>query len=152
MARNRRWEAYHALKVFAADDDRCRRQRLLEHFGDTTPPAPSGRCCDVCDPLDWLQVADSAPGRRRGGGARSTAQAQVAGPPVDEAAFERLKRWRTERADGKPAYTVATNAVLEELLRRRPADGSQLLAIHGIGQSFVAKHGESVLVELGAIP
>jgi ATP-dependent DNA helicase RecQ len=151
VARNRRWEAYHALKAFASDDDRCRRRQLLEHFGDPIAPAPSGRCCDVCDPLDWLQVAERAPARRgrtRGAGARS----QPAGPPVDTAAFERLKRWRGERADGKPAYTVATNAVLEELLRRRPADGTQLLGIHGIGPSFVAKHGESVLAELSTIP
>jgi ATP-dependent DNA helicase RecQ len=144
VARNRRWDAYHALKAFAADDDRCRRLRLLEHFGDPTPPAPSGRCCDVCDPLDWLEVADRAPKKRPRNGAPD-------GPPVDEAAFERLKRWRAGRADGKPAYTIATNATLEELLRRRPADGTQLLAIHGIGPSFVTKHGESVLAELADI-
>jgi ATP-dependent DNA helicase RecQ len=159
VARNRRWDAYHALKAFAADDDRCRRLRLLEHFGDPEPPAPSGRCCDVCDPLDWLEVADRAPARSRrgrGGGANGANGANgasvPAGPPVDEGAFERLKRWRASRADGKPAYTIATNAVLEELLRRRPADGTQLLAIHGVGPSFVAKHGESVLAELGEIP
>jgi ATP-dependent DNA helicase RecQ len=140
-ARNRRWDAYHALKAFAADDDRCRRARLLEHFGDPTPPAPIGRCCDVCDPVQWLTVAESAPKKRPRNGA-------PAGPPVDEAAFEQLKRWRAGRADGKPAYTVATNATLEELLRRRPVDETQLLAIHGIGPSFVAKHGESVLAEL----
>jgi ATP-dependent DNA helicase RecQ len=154
VARNRRWEAYHALKAFASDHDRCRRRRLLEHFGDPTPPAPSGRCCDVCDPLDWLEVADRALARRRrgtGGNGRAL-QNQPPGPPVDEAALERLKRWRAERADGKPAYTVATNAVLEELLRRRPADPAQLQAIHGIGPSFVAKHGESVLAELRATP
>ena len=99
VARNRRWEAYHALKAFAADDDRCRRVRLLEHFGDPTPPAPSGRCCDVCDPLDWLTVAERAPARRRRG---SSASATSAEPPVEEAALQRLKRWRAERADGKP--------------------------------------------------
>jgi ATP-dependent DNA helicase RecQ len=158
VARNRRWEAYHALKAFASEDDRCRRRRLLEHFGDPTPPAPSGRCCDVCDRLDWLQVAEHAPARRarrggaRGARARADGAPSTDGPPVDEAALERLRRWRTGRADGKPAYTVATNAVLEELLRRRPVDQAQLLAIHGIGPSFVAKHGESVLAELGAIP
>jgi ATP-dependent DNA helicase RecQ len=153
VARNRRWDAYHALKAFAADDDRCRRLRLLEHFGDPEPPAPHGRCCDVCDPLDWLEVADRAPARsRRGRDGGANGASVPAGPPVDEAAFERLKRWRAGRAEGKPAYTIATNAVLEELLRRRPADGAQLLAIHGIGPSFVAKHGESVLAELGEIP
>jgi ATP-dependent DNA helicase RecQ len=148
-ARDRRWEAYHALKAFATGDDRCRRQQLLDHFGDPLPPAPTGRCCDVCDPLDWLTVADRAPARRRreaNGGAASPS-----GPPVDQTEFEHLKRWRTDHADGKPAYTVATNAVLEELLRRRPADAAGLLAIKGIGQSFVAKYGESILAELATL-
>ena len=149
-ARNRRWDAYQALKAFATGEDRCRRQQLLDHFGDPLPPAPTGRCCDVCDPLDWLVVADRAPARRR----RDTAGgagAEPSGPPVDQVEFERLKRWRADRAEGKPAYTVATNAVLEELLRRRPGDDAGLLAIKGIGQSFVAKHGEAILAELASL-
>ena len=73
------------------------------------------------------------------------------GPPVDDGEFERLKRWRADRADGKPAYTVATNAVLEELLRRRPSNGAGLQQIKGIGPSFVAKHGDSMLAELAEL-
>ena len=38
--------------------------------------------------------------------------------------------------------------MLEELLRRRPDDAAGLLAIKGIGQSFVAKHGDAILAEL----
>jgi ATP-dependent DNA helicase RecQ len=68
-----------------------------------------------------------------------------AGPPVDANHLARLKRWRSERADGKPAYTVATNATLEELLRQHPTDPAQLLAIHGVGPSFVDRHGDDVL-------
>ena len=146
-ARDRRWEAYHALKAFATGEDRCRRQQLLDHFGDPLPPAPTGRCCDVCDSLDWLVVADRAPARRRRETA-GTIGTEPSGPPVDQQEFERLKRWRADRAEGKPAYTVATNAVLEELLRRRPDDAAGLLAIKGIGQSFIAKHGDAILGEL----
>jgi ATP-dependent DNA helicase RecQ len=149
-ARDRRWEAYHALKAFATGDDRCRRQQLLDHFGDPLPPAPTGRCCDVCDPLDWLTVADYAPARRRRDAAGATV-ATPSGPPVDQTEFERLKRWRADQADGKPAYTVATNAVLEELLRRRPTDAGGLLAIKGIGQSFIGKHGDAILTELATL-
>jgi ATP-dependent DNA helicase RecQ len=149
-ARDRRWEAYHALKAFATGEERCRRQQLLDHFGDPLPPTPTGRCCDVCDPLDWLTVADRAPARRRRTGAGG-AVPEPLGPPVDQAQFERLKRWRADRTEGKPAYTVATNAVLEELLRRRPADDAGLLAIKGIGQSFVAKHGDAILAELATL-
>jgi len=59
--------------------------------------------------------------------------------------FERLRAWRWERAEGKPAYTVAANAVLEEVLRRRPANMRQLVEIRGIGGAFCEKHGESML-------
>ena len=68
--------------------------------------------------------------------------------PVDEREFERLRAWRWARAEGKPAYTVASNAVLEEVLRRRPPDAEALLAIRGIGPAFCEKHGESLLAEL----
>ena len=145
-ATGRRWDAYQALKAFATDGETCRRQQILDHFGDPAQPAPTGRCCDVCDPPQWLTVADRAPAKRRG-----PSSGEPAGPPVDPVAFDRLKVWRSGRADGKPAYTVATNAVLEEVLRRRPGEPGDLLAIHGIGPSFVTKHGESLLAELATI-
>ncbi len=158
-ATGRRWEAYQALKAFATSTDICRRRQLLQHFGDPTPPAATGRCCNVCDPLDWLTVVDRVPTARRGrtngagaggnGGARGAgAAAEPTGPPADAAEYDALKAWRSARADGKPAYTVATNAVLEEILRRRPASAAELLAIKGIGPSFIDKHGDSLLAEL----
>ena len=67
---------------------------------------------------------------------------------LEEREFEQLRRWRWERAEGKPAYTVAANAVLEEALRRRPRDLEQLLQIRGIGPVFCERHGESLLAAL----
>jgi ATP-dependent DNA helicase RecQ len=71
--------------------------------------------------------------------------------PVDEHDFEVLKAWRLARAEGKPAYTVATNAALEEALRQRPASLDELLRIRGIGPAFCEKHGESLLRALGEL-
>ena len=42
-----------------------------------------------------------------------------------------LKEWRRERADGKPAYTVATDATLREIVRRAPATERELLDDQG---------------------
>ena len=67
------------------------------------------------------------------------------GPPVPEAELAPLKAWRRDRAEGKPAYTVATDATLREVVRRRPRSPDDLLAIRGIGPSFVAKHADSLL-------
>jgi ATP-dependent DNA helicase RecQ len=152
QATDRRWRAYQALKAFAEDGTRCRRRQLLDHFGDQEQPAepvPPARCCDVCDPvvLPELDLGGSRSGRGRRSGPRPVAD----GPPVDEGQLAELKRWRSERAEGKPAYTVATNAMLEELLRRRPADSDQLLDIHGVGPSFVSRHGENVLALLAQL-
>ncbi len=163
-ATNRRWTAYQALKRFADSHDVCRRRQLLDHFGDDTPTAPTGRCCDVCDPIDWLDLAAITAARPRRAGAAAGGAAGAgrpgtgpggaaapAGPPVDEDEFEALKKWRYARADGKPAYTVAANATLEEVLRRRPASAEDLLAIRGIGPAFVEKHGNDLLEVLAAL-
>jgi superfamily II DNA helicase RecQ len=117
------------------------------------------RCCDVCESDAALVAAVSVPlkatsGRRgRSGGASTGAggKGAPAGPPVDEEHFERLRAWRYERAEGKPAYTVASNAVLEELLRATPHSTQALLEIRGIGPAFCKKHGESLLAELAAL-
>ena len=143
-ATNRRWESYRSIERYAAGDEKCRRRQLLDHFGDATPAAPTGRCCDVHDPPDWLP-AIKVTARARG---------QVAliedGPPVSDAELAPLKAWRRDRAEGKPAYTVATDATLREVVRRKPRTADELLAIKGIGPSFVTKHADSLLELLGA--
>jgi ATP-dependent DNA helicase RecQ len=156
IAKNRGWESYRAIVSFASNGERCRRRQILDHFGDAEPGAPSGRCCDVCEHDALLEQALArAPERTRTASRpRPTDaidpehEAMDEHEAVDEAQFERLKAWRLARAEGKPAYTVATNAVLEEALRRRPRDLDELLAIRGIGPAFCEKHGESLLEEL----
>jgi RecQ family ATP-dependent DNA helicase len=71
--------------------------------------------------------------------------------PVDEAQYEKLKEWRLGQAAGKPAFTVAANTVLEEILRRRPASTDELIEIRGIGPAFCEKHGESLLEALAGL-
>ncbi len=186
-ARDRGWESYRSIERYMSGSDSCRRRQILDHFGDASPCAPTGRCCDVCDPDPVLAAAAAAgsrstPGRSRarGGGSEgvlkssqivASARARTAsgrngaspvsgagadgaqgadGPPepVDDDEFERLRKWRFERAEGKPAFTVAANATLEEILRRQPNDLDQLLAVRGIGPAFCERHGESLLSEL----
>jgi ATP-dependent DNA helicase RecQ len=141
QAKDRRWTSYRSIERYAAGDDTCRRRQLLDHFGDPTPGAPLGRCCDVDDPPEWLPPISVAGPRRRAAGG----PAPDDGPPVADADLEPLKAWRRDRAEGKPAYTVATDATLREIVRRRPRTNAQLLAIKGIGPSFVQKHADSLL-------
>jgi ATP-dependent DNA helicase RecQ len=150
-AKDRGWESYRSIERFGANAEICRRRQILDHFGDGEECAASGRCCDVCEPDPTLERVATAPiasgssrrAARAGGSARRSAGRPAAA--VDAEEFERLRAWRWERADGKPAYTVAVNAVLEEVLRRRPANMRQLVEVRGIGPSFCEKHGESML-------
>jgi ATP-dependent DNA helicase RecQ len=160
-AKDRGWESYRSIEQFSTGAETCRRRQILDHFGDEEECRPSVRCCDVCEADPELERVASTPiagrARRRAGraGASQPAQAGLAGlavtggdgpeEAVDAEDFERLRTWRWERAEGKPAYTVAANAVLEEVLRRRPASMQKLIEIRGIGPSFCEKHGESLL-------
>jgi RecQ family ATP-dependent DNA helicase len=140
-ARQRGWRDYRTIKDFVYSD-RCRRRMLLDHFGDRRAGRPLGRCCDVCDPPAWLPDPErvAASPRRPVRGVRS-----VGIPAVDALLFEQLKGWRLRAAEGKPAFTVAHNSTLEAIAASRPIDEAELLAIRGIGPSFIAKHAADVL-------
>jgi RecQ family ATP-dependent DNA helicase len=172
-AQNRGWESYRSIERYMSSGERCRRRQILDHFGDAQEGAPSGRCCDVCDPdpeLERAMLATPVKARSQrdkrtaaGVGSRGfsgafnglatsdSALEESAGEPVDEGQFEALKTWRFERAEGKPAFTVAATSVLEEILRRRPRNTDELIEIRGIGPSFCEKHGESLLGALGKL-
>jgi ATP-dependent DNA helicase RecQ len=167
-ARNRGWEAYRSIERYSAEGQTCRRRQILDHFGDRALGAPTGRCCDVCDPDlalgEALRAAPVSTRSGRGGGGRGAGGAGDAGAraraaiveeeglePVDEREFDELRAWRLARAEGKPAYTVATDAALRALLRGRPRSVDGLLEVRGIGPSFCDKHGESLLEALAGL-
>jgi len=148
IAHERGWRAYHAIKEFIYGTE-CRRRSLLDHFGDRAAGAPLGRCCDVCDLLDWLPdpetVAVRAPARGRGGDAKSAPAPAPDLSPADAPLFEALKEWRLHAAAGKPAYTVASNRTLTAIAAARPADPGALQEIHGVGPAFIERHADDVL-------
>ena len=161
VARNRAWESYRSIERYSAEAERCRRAQILAHFGDPEEPRASGRCCDVCDPDPELAAAvagaGASSGRRRGASGRSRAAGSARGATATAAEFdvpleqfEALRAWRLGRSEGKPAFTVASDATLREVLHRRPATLRELIDVRGIGPSFCERHGESVLAEIRA--
>jgi ATP-dependent DNA helicase RecQ len=142
-ATDRSWRAYRAVESFAFGED-CRRRRLLDHFGDSTPGAPEGRCCDVCAADSWLPSPNElevSPKR----GTRRAAPQPADLSSEDGMLLEALRAWRLETAAGKPAYTVANNRTLEGIAASRPDDRASLAAIHGVGPAFLKRHGDEVL-------
>jgi ATP-dependent DNA helicase RecQ len=151
VAEDRGWRAYRAVEAFAFSES-CRRRALLDHFGDETAGAASGRCCDVCDPDGWLPDPETISIKRAAKGKGASPAAEVELGPADEALFEALKDWRLRAARGKPAYTVAHNRTLAEIAAKRPAGAEALADIYGVGPTFVKRHAESVLELLAAHP
>jgi superfamily II DNA helicase RecQ len=68
--------------------------------------------------------------------------------------YRELKRWRNERAkaDGKPAYAIARNAQLAEIVNRAPKSLEGLKAVEGIGEGFCRDYGAAVLELVRAVP
>jgi ATP-dependent DNA helicase RecQ len=142
-ARDRAWDAYHAVEAFSSKSGSCRRRMLLDHFGDGTAVAPSGRCCDVCDP-DTIGLPDPESLKP----ARSQRQPRADAAPLDPAALPllgALREWRTRASQGKPAYTIAHNSTLEAIATLRPSSPEELARISGIGPAFIERHGSDVL-------
>jgi ATP-dependent DNA helicase RecQ len=76
-----RWAQYRAVWEYVEDGGTpsgapgCRRARVLAHFGDRSAPAPTGPCCDLCDP----SLVPAAPARAPAASRRGTAAG--AAPP-----------------------------------------------------------------------
>ncbi|HEY8809021.1 MAG TPA: HRDC domain-containing protein, partial [Solirubrobacterales bacterium] len=143
IAHERGWRDYQTIKSFIYSE-RCRRRSVLDHFGDSQAGRPLERCCDVCDPQGWLPDPETIAIRRK------PSAKKAAGPPIDLSAadaplFEQLKAWRLRAADGKPAFTIAHNSTLEAIAATRPGDDDALLAIRGVGPSFVSKYADEVI-------
>jgi ATP-dependent DNA helicase RecQ len=150
-ARDRAWRHYHAVQAFACAPNACRRRTLLDHFGDHRPGAPTGRCCDVCDPdtIGLPDVAMFAPAKRsprsRHAAMRGTVPEAPALRPADEALFAALREWRAMAADGKPAFTVAHDRTLTAIAATRPTSLDSLARIRGVGPAFIDRYGADVL-------
>ncbi|HSD25325.1 MAG TPA: ATP-dependent DNA helicase RecQ [Solirubrobacterales bacterium] len=147
-ARDRSWRAYRAVESFSFGES-CRRRRLLDHFGDSTPGAPRGRCCDVCDPDPRLPSPDELEVKvTRRSPKPATTPTDLS--PEDESLLEALREWRLKAAGGKPAYTVANNRTLEGIAAARPQDEHALAQIHGVGPAFLKRHADAVLALVAA--
>jgi RecQ family ATP-dependent DNA helicase len=151
VARERGWRAYHVIKAFIYGT-KCRRRSLLDHFSDRTAGAPLERCCDICDLLDWLPDPETIATKSSRSATKAAAAPAPDLSPADAPLFEALKEWRLGTAAGKPAFTVASNRTLTGIAAARPGDDDSLLAVHGVGPSFISKYAPEVLAIVAEHP
>jgi DNA helicase-2/ATP-dependent DNA helicase PcrA len=66
---------------------------------------------------------------------------------VDDPLMAALKEWRltTARSDGVPAYVVATDALLAEIVDQRPTTIPGLRRVKGMGPSRLGRYGAELL-------
>jgi ATP-dependent DNA helicase RecQ len=121
-----RWRQYRAVWAWV-EGTACRRAGILRHFGDRSAPAPSGPCCDVCDP----SIAPAAPAPA---GRAATRPAQLAQRPV---------------ADGEAG--ALDEAILEVVAVAQPAVGRTRAVeiLRGGRSKVVAKYAYDGLAQYG---
>ena len=71
--------------------------------------------------------------------------------PEAEPAFEALRAWRKVRAEGGPAYIVASDATLRAIAELRPTTLKQLSGVLGIGPTKLELYGEEILEVLESL-
>jgi DNA helicase-2/ATP-dependent DNA helicase PcrA len=146
------------------------KDRLMVSWATSRSPGGRGQRGPTrfLDPLGVSGSARPAPARvereRRGRG-KTVAKCRVCGKglvdaparklgrcedcpsTLDEALFERLRTWRSERAAEQkvPPYVVFTDATLTAIAEVRPLDELELLRIGGIGRVKVDRYGADVV-------
>jgi ATP-dependent DNA helicase RecQ len=126
---------YQTLAITEASGEVLRGQRVVTLRRDM--PQPRG--------------ARGAAAARSAGSAAAVKAAAVDLSPEQEAVFERLRTWRgaTAKEQGVPAYVVFHDATLRAIAVAAPSSVAELAGINGVGESKLAKYGESILELLG---
>jgi ATP-dependent DNA helicase RecQ len=154
--KQRAWQRYHAVKRFV-ETDRCRHLQICNHFGQTTKWQ---RCemCDVCGNVpEWLNAPLESLSVRKKRAPKvepvqpapeqpAPSRPRAAPPSAETGLLDLFKDWRRRTAEraAVPAYVVLTDAALEDLCRKRPANLRELLAVSGIGERKAELYGSEI--------
>jgi ATP-dependent DNA helicase RecQ len=93
----------------------------------------------------------SGPSTTRGGGRALPVDRAPGNEAPDDELVEELRRWRLDRAREREvaAFIVFSNRTLEAIAVARPRTPEALRAVPGIGEGFMARHGDELLAFLG---
>jgi ATP-dependent DNA helicase RecQ len=131
-----------------ADSRQCRHQALVAYLDEKMDPCASS--CDVCRGIALSDLIGKAPSLLSASKPRAPKSAAAAiRPPTKEgeALLQRLKALRRSLADAQrvPAYIVFSDAVLLQMVERRPRTSEELLQLSGVGPAKLARYGDDFL-------
>lgn len=74
-------------------------------------------------------------------------------PPERRTLYQALKTWRNDlaKSQGRPAYTIARNGQLAELVMKAPKTMSEIKEIEGCGDAFCRLYGKEILKMLAEV-
>ncbi len=161
-----RQERFRRMRSFVYLSDRCRREYVLEYFGEP-PAALPADCCSACHPRP-LPAGLAVASRRSPGKGRSrrtgsdSARPGSGGPqashqpdshPQAEAILERLRQWRKTKAAAMnvPAYVVFGDKDLAGIAAAAPRQLDELAACRGVGAIKLQQYGTELLAEIAAV-
>jgi ATP-dependent DNA helicase RecQ len=159
--KERSWQRYNTVRRFV-ESDQCRHWQICTHFGQV-PKWQRCEMCDVCGNLpEWL----TAPLEEKIAVARKTSPPRPEAPrepmkpapvpvpasPANAELIDFFKDWRRRTAQRAqvPAYVVLSDASLEDLCRKRPANLRELLGVFGIGERKAELYGSEIFATFEA--
>jgi ATP-dependent DNA helicase RecQ len=174
--KQRAWQRYHSVRGFA-ESSRCRHLQICTHFGQI-PKWQRCEMCDVCgNQPEWLtapieETRAKKRKKRASAPVEPPARAETAprpAPPVKSAEppprapvpaaaapnrelMDLFKEWRRVTANraNVAAFVVLTDAALEDLCRKRPANLRELLSVSGIGERKAELYGAEIFAVFDA--
>jgi ATP-dependent DNA helicase RecQ len=96
-----------------------------------------------------MRKATEAPARAARKKRKGEAAAELS--PHDRPLFEALRAWRASEAKAQhvPPYVIFQDRTLAEIAAARPGTRAALVRLNGVGESKLARYGESVLQVVG---
>ncbi|MBN1246562.1 MAG: RecQ family ATP-dependent DNA helicase [Anaerolineae bacterium] len=116
--------------------------RELDNGGTVLDLTPSGHAV-LRTPDSLTRIAP----KRQTQGMGQTAFIAIAPKEMDEALYDKLRAWRTEKARETkvPAYVILHNSQLKGIATERPRTPEALLGVNGIGPKRLASYGKEIL-------
>ncbi len=149
--KERAWQRYHSIRRFA-ESSNCRHREICLHF-DETPKWSACGVCDICgEPPGWMtaKFAPKPVKAEKGKPRRESTAARSITPEADSELMAYLREWRRDVAKARAvsAFIVMSDATLQDLCARRPANRAELLAVSGIGEKKAEQLGAEILAAI----